>query len=173
MEASGFVSRRCPLDYRQRPAQDRLCAAFQRSHFRAGDFSLVYPLARGTGPLLSTLAAIAFFGERPTPLALVGGLIIIASIFFLTGGSRLLHQDRAHLRTAVRLGVTSGLFIAAYTLWDRHGVSALKIPPVLYDAGTALTQLTLLTPFALQRWPEVAAHWRDHRLYAAGVASNT
>ena len=34
--------------------------------YRVGDLSLVYPLARGTGPLLSSLAAIVFLGERPS-----------------------------------------------------------------------------------------------------------
>ena len=38
--------------------------------YRVGDLSLVYPLARGSGPLLATVAAVAFLGERPTPLAL-------------------------------------------------------------------------------------------------------
>jgi drug/metabolite transporter (DMT)-like permease len=145
-------------------------ALFLQRSYRAGDFSLVYPLARGTGPLLSTLAAIIFLGERPTPLAIAGGLVIVGSIFFLTDGTRLFHQDRAHLRTAVRLGIISGLFIAAYTIWDRHGVAVLQIPPVLYDAGTALTMLIFLTPFGLRRWPEVRVHWRDHRKYAAGMA---
>ena len=37
--------------------------------YAAGDLSLVYPLARGTGPLLSGAAAIVFLGERPSALA--------------------------------------------------------------------------------------------------------
>src|SRR5687768_5939090 len=45
--------------------------------YRVGDLSLVYPLARGTGPLLSSLAAILLLGERPSPLALSGALMII------------------------------------------------------------------------------------------------
>lgn len=138
--------------------------------YRAGDFSLIYPLARGTGPLLSTLAAVIVLGERPTPLALAGAAIIIAAVFILAGGTRLLHQDRSHLRTAIRYGLTSGVFIATYTLWDRHGVAGLAVVPLLYDAGTAFTQLGLLTPFALRRWPEVCACWRDQRRYAFAVA---
>src|SRR4051812_24080741 len=54
--------------------------------YRSGDFSLIYPLVRGTGPLLSTIAAIALLGERPSALALAGGFVIIAAIFFLTDG---------------------------------------------------------------------------------------
>jgi drug/metabolite transporter (DMT)-like permease len=141
----------------------------QRS-YRKGEFSLIYPLARGTGPLLSTLAAVLLLGERPTPVALLGGAVIVGAIFFLTGGIKLFHQDSAHLRTAVNYGLASGVCIATYTIWDRHGVAGLAIAPILYDAGTAYTQLVFLTPFAAKRWPEVKAHWREHRAYAVGVA---
>lgn len=143
---------------------------FLQRAYRSGDFSLIYPLARGTGPLLSTLAAIMLLGERPSLVALAGGFVIIAAIFFLTDGARLFHEDRAHLRIAFRYGIISGLFIAAYTIWDRHGVHRLGIPPLLYDAGTALVVLTLVTPFALPRWPEVTRHWREHRRYVWGMA---
>jgi len=44
--------------------------------YRLGDLSLVYPLARGTGPMLTTAAAMAFFGERPGPIALAGTALI-------------------------------------------------------------------------------------------------
>ena len=138
--------------------------------YRTGDFSLIYPLARGTGPLLSTLAAILFLGERPTTVAMLGGVAIIGAIFFLLGGTKLFHQDSAHLRTAINYGVGSGVCIATYTIWDRHGVAGLAIAPLIYDAGTAYTQLALLTPFAVRRWPDVKLHWREHRSYAIGVA---
>ncbi len=145
-------------------------ALFLQRGYRTGDFSLIYPLARGTGPLISTLGAIALLGERPSWLALAGGLVIIASIFFLTDGAKVFHESRTHLRTAINYGVLSGLFIAAYTLWDRRGVATLGVPPILYDAGTAFTLLALLTPFALRRRTEVAAEWRDKKHWAIGVA---
>ena len=143
---------------------------FLQRSYRTGDFSLIYPLARGTGPLLSTLAAIAIFHERPTPLAFAGAVLVVGSVFWVAGGPKLFHQDRAHLRRALGYGVTSGVFIASYTLWDRHGVAGLAIAPVLYDAGTAYTQLALVTPFAVGRWPEVRAHWRKDKLNAFAVA---
>src|SRR5882724_3856548 len=145
-------------------------ALFLQRGYRTGDFSLIYPLARGTGPLISTLGAIALLGERPSPLALAGGLVIIAAVFFLMDGTKIFHESRAHLRTALNYGVLSGVFIAAYTLWDRRGVGALGVPPVLYDAGTAFTLLALITPFALRRRDEVAREWRENRLWAFGVA---
>jgi drug/metabolite transporter (DMT)-like permease len=143
---------------------------FLQRGYRTGDFSLIYPLARGTGPLLSTLAAIALLGERPTWLAIAGGMVIIVAIFFLMDGTRLFHQDRAHLRNAIYYGIMSGVFIASYTLWDQHGVHTLRIPPIIYDGGTAFVVLGLVTPFALKRWPEVVRHWREHRLYLWGQA---
>jgi drug/metabolite transporter (DMT)-like permease len=141
----------------------------QRS-YRTGDFSLIYPLARGTGPLLSTLGAILVMGERPTPLAIAGGVVIIAAVFFLTDGLRLFHQDRAHLRNAIKFGLLTGLFIATYTIWDRHGVHTRGIPPVIYDGGTAFTVFVLVTPFALSRRAEATRHWADHKLYIFGMA---
>jgi drug/metabolite transporter (DMT)-like permease len=139
--------------------------------YRTGDFSLIYPLARGTGPLLATVAAVSLLGERPGPVAVAGGLLIIGSVFFMTGGPRLLHESRAHLRSALKHGAAIGAFIATYTVWDRHGVGALGIPPVYYDAGTAATQLILLTPFAWRRRREVAAVARTQWRYAVGVAT--
>src|SRR6478752_5951129 len=118
--------------------------------YRHGDFSLIYPLARGTGPLLSTLAAIALFGERPSGLALAGGALIVGSAFYLTRGPAVWHTDRAHLRTGLLYGLSCGCCIAAYTVWDQHAVSHHALPPVIYDCGTQLVMCSILTPFA---WP--------------------
>ena len=96
--------------------------------------------------------------------------LLSVPIFVFTGAARLFQEDSAHLRKAAGFGIGTGIFIAAYTLWDRHGVHTLGVPPVLYDAGTAYTQLLLLAPFALQRRPEVARHWKEHRQYAFGMA---
>src|SRR5512141_377951 len=53
--------------------------------YRVGDLSLVYPLARGTGPLLSSVAAIIFLGERPSLIAIAGSLSIIGGVMMLSG----------------------------------------------------------------------------------------
>lgn len=138
-------------------------ALLLQAGYRHGDFSLVYPLARGTGPLLSTIAAIAIFGERPTPLALAGGAMIIVCIFYLTGGSKMLHADRAHLRRGLLFGFTCGLTIAAYTVWDQRAMSHFQLPPVIYDCGTQIVMCCVLTPFAWRRRAEAAHAWRVHR----------
>lgn len=89
----------------------------------------------------------------------------------LTASSTGATVERNLAFTSVGYGVISGVFIASYTLWDQRGVSHLAIAPLLYDAGTAFTQLALLTPFALKRWPEVKTDWRTKKHWAIGVAA--
>ncbi len=136
--------------------------------YRVGDLSLVYPLARGTGPVLSTALAIAIFGERPSPVALLGALLVAVGVFTLTGGLRALRSVGA--RWAVRYGLLTGVVIAAYTLWDKQAVSALLIPPVLLYYGASLGRIVLLAPYILGRWGAVAEEWRAHRREVLGVA---
>src|SRR5207245_10342444 len=56
--------------------------------YRAGDLSLVYPIARASGPLLATIGAIAISGERPTPLAITAALAIVGGALVLAGAPR-------------------------------------------------------------------------------------
>src|SRR5262245_31606187 len=56
--------------------------------YRVGDLSLVYPLSRGTGPLLSSIGAILLLGERPTPVAVAGTMLIAIGIVILAGDPR-------------------------------------------------------------------------------------
>ncbi len=132
-----------------------------QSGYRAGDLSLVYPLARGTGPVLSTAAAIVLFGERPSPIAMAGTLLVGAGIFLLTGNPRNLGDTGA--RRAVAFAVLTGAIIASYTLWDKRAVSVLAIPPLLLDWGGNLGRVLLLTPAACARFDTVREVWRAHR----------
>ena len=136
--------------------------------YRAGDLSLVYPLARGTGPLLSSVAAILFFGERPSALALVGGLLIVLGVIVLTGSPEQLRQDRA--KKAIIYALVTGTFIAAYTLWDKQAVSTFALAPILLDWGSNLGRALVLTPFALRHWERARNEWRIHRFETVGVA---
>lgn len=145
-------------------------ALFLQRAYSHGDFSVVYPLARGTGPLLAVIAAMLFLGERPTPLALAGAAIIVASIYLLTGGHRLLHADHAHLKAGVLYGAATGGFIALYTIWDAHGVARREIPPILFDAGTAWIVIALLAPFGWRRRAEVKTLWQTKRREIFAVA---
>jgi drug/metabolite transporter (DMT)-like permease len=143
--------------------------------YSVGDLSVVYPLARGTGPLLASFAAIALFGERPGPLAIFGILLIGGGVFVLAwepGADA--DQTSPTRKRARRLGVAYGLltgaFIAAYTLWDKQAVSGLALSPILYYWAALAVEVALLSPAALRRTYEVRAAWRSYRLEALGVA---
>jgi len=131
--------------------------------YRAGDVGVVYPLARGTGPLLSVVFAIVLFGERPGALGLIGAAAVIAGVVIIgLGGGR---ANWRSARAGVIWGLTIGVIIAAYTLWDAHAVTALAISPILLNAGTSTMEAVLMTPIAVRRWSAVRAvlrdHWRD------------
>jgi drug/metabolite transporter (DMT)-like permease len=137
--------------------------------YRAGGLSLVYPLARGTGPLLSTSAAIALFGERPSWLALSGATLIGAGVFVIAGGPRGL-RDRSAGR-AVVYALLTGACIALYTLWDKHAVATVGVHPVLLDWGGGVVRTVLLTPLAVSRRDEVRARWSMYRREITAVAA--
>jgi len=136
--------------------------------YRAGDLSLVYPLARGTGPLLSSVAAILLLGERPSALALSGGLLIVLGVAILTMSPQMLRAAGA--RKAIIFALVTGTFIATYTLWDKQAVSKFAVAPILLDWGANLGRTLLLTPFALCHWRQARHEWRTHRFEAAGIA---
>ena len=86
--------------------------------YKYGEFSQVYPLARGTSPLVVTILAAAFVHERPTLIQLGGVLVVSAGLAALVLGGR--RPGRAAFLAAVGTGLT----IAAYTTVDGVGVRA-------------------------------------------------
>jgi drug/metabolite transporter (DMT)-like permease len=136
--------------------------------YRAGDLSLVYPLARGTGPLLATVAAIAYFGERPTMLALAGAGLVIGGILFMALRPRDVVRAATHPE-AVGFGLLTGTMIASYTLWDKHAVAVLLIPPLVLDWASNLGRTLLVSPYAARHWSRVREVWRTHRREAIAV----
>ncbi|HEY2058017.1 MAG TPA: DMT family transporter [Amycolatopsis sp.] len=126
-----------------------------------GDLSIVYPLARGTGPLLSVLAAVLVLHEHPGVWGLIGAFLVIAGVLVISIGGGT--ADRAARRAGVFYGVLTGAVIAAYTLWDAHSVTTLGVPPLVYFGGGAIGQSLLLAPTAYRGRAEVGRLWREHR----------
>ena len=124
--------------------------------YRVGDVSIVYPLARGTGPLLSVVLAVVLLGEHPTLGGLVGAAVVIAGV--VTIG---LAGDTRVNRAGVLYGLAVGVVIAIYTLWDSNAVISGGMPPVGLYWGTTTVQAVLLAPVAL-REARVAATARAH-----------
>ena len=134
-----------------------------------GDMSVVYPLARGTGPLVSVLFAVVVLGERPGWVALAGGLAVVVGVFVI-GGAGAAADDGGRRWVGVAYGVVTGITIAGYTLWDAHSVTTLAVPPLVQLCGSVVVETTVLVPVALAKRAELARQWREHRWDAAVVA---
>jgi drug/metabolite transporter (DMT)-like permease len=128
--------------------------------YRVSDLSLVYPIARGSGPLLSFVGATVLLGERPTLLAAFGLVLIVAGILLVAGLTREPHRAP---KAGILFGLLTGLFIAAYTVNDGWSVKSLALSPFIIDFSGNLLRVAALTPLALRDLPEVR---REARVYA-------
>lgn len=130
---------------------------FLQRGYRVADLSVVYPVARGTGPLLSVVGALALLGETATASAMAGMLLTVLGILAIARIDRLLGQRPPGLLQGVRYGAATGVFIAAYTLTDAYAVRELLIAPLVVDYLASVVRLIVLTPGAWLRRSEVAA----------------
>lgn len=143
-----------------------------RAYRSGGDLSVVYPLARATGPLLTIIVATLIFGERMSALALGGAVLIGISALLLTGNPAKLFSKNAS--AGVGFALLCGCMIASYTVWDKQAVAVLLIPPVVFDWGANLSRIAMLTPLAMRREPgAISRAWNEHRktVIAIGVLS--
>ena len=140
-----------------------------RAYRSGGDLSIVYPLARATGPLLTIAVAILLLGERPGPAAIAGAVLIGASALLLTGNPFAWHRSEA--RHAVGFALLTGCTIAVYTIWDKASVAAWLIPPLVYDWGTNAFRCCVLLPITRRRTPgAMALAWHSRRKTVVAIA---
>ncbi|MFJ5958278.1 EamA family transporter [Paenarthrobacter sp. NPDC092416] len=143
--------------------------------YKHGDFSQVYPLARGLAVLLVTAVATTFLAEKLSVLQLAGVAVVAGSLLSLalTGGTLtggILMGGRPTAPTGSRKGtmfaVLTGVSIAAYTLVDGVGVR-LSGMPMAYVSWLFLLQGLLIPVVCWRLAPErigfarrVARHWK-------------
>jgi len=135
---------------------------------RSSGSSIVYPIARGTGPLITVLCAVLLLGEHPTAIAVAGALLIGGGAVALTGDPRKLRQS-GNLH-AVGFALLTGCMIAGYTLVDKISVAAWLIPPLVQDWATNLGRVVLMTPSALKRQDEIGPTWRRAKRSIIAIA---
>jgi drug/metabolite transporter (DMT)-like permease len=90
--------------------------------YRYGQFGQVYPLARGTSPLVVTLLAAVFAAERPSVPQVLGVLVISCGLALLVLAGRRSQSGSAPSRAALLAAGATGLTIASYTTVDGLGV---------------------------------------------------
>ncbi len=114
--------------------------------YRAGDLSLVYPIARGTGPLLSFAGAVWLLGERSGLIPLLGVLLVVCGIALVANLGRARQRSP---RAGILWGLVTGTLVASYTLNDGWAVKILAVSPILVDYSGNLFRSLALAPRAL------------------------
>jgi drug/metabolite transporter (DMT)-like permease len=131
--------------------------------YRLGEFSQVYPLARGTSPLVVTILAAIFIHEHLTPAQIAGVLVVSAGL------ATLVLAGRRPGRAAFLAAVGTGLTIAAYTTVDGVGVR-LSGSPVGYIGWLMVLESLCVPMFAVVRRRDVLLK-QPKRILLAGLAA--
>ena len=119
--------------------------------YRTGDLGQVYPIARGTAPLMTAVASAVFVGEHLSLMSWAGIVVLAAGVLLLSarGGRDLTHIDRR----AVGFALLTALTICIYSVVDGIGARASHNPQS-YVLWLLIGNALLLAPYAL---------WRDGR----------
>lgn len=115
--------------------------------YRAGDMSQVYPIARGSAPLLTALVSTTWLGERLGLLGWVGLLCLVAGVMMLSlRGGELARLDRR----AVGFALFTALTVCAYSVIDGIGVRAAG-DALAYTAAVFLGNGVIMALYGLAR----------------------
>ncbi len=127
--------------------------AFLARGYALGELSTVYPLARGTAPVLVLIGAALVLGETPSAVQAAGVVAVAAGVFLVRGF--VAGRDRR----GEALGLIVGVTIAAYTVVDKRGVGhAAALPYLLLLEGPAA--LVYLAMVARTRGRAITAELR-------------
>lgn len=123
--------------------------------YAVSDLTVVYPVARGSAPLLSTVGAVVVLGESMSWLSAAGAAAVVAGVFLIAGGPALWRQAhdpaaRERVRRGVAWGALTGAFIAVYTVVDGYAVKVMLLSPILVDYVGNLLRVPVMLPFALR-----------------------
>jgi drug/metabolite transporter (DMT)-like permease len=127
------------------------------SAYRLADMGQVYPVARGSAPLLTTLMSLLVLKEPIGAYGIAGVVTLALGIMTMSLRAR----GRVFDRKALGFALATGLTITAYTLLDGIGARAAQDPHV-YSAWLFVGDGLLLTLFAL--W------WKGPRGLAPALA---
>jgi uncharacterized membrane protein len=109
--------------------------------YRRGDLSVVYPIARGTAPLLAVAIGVGLLGERLGVAGSIGVALLLAGFLILQRPWQAL-RGRRGVDPAIAFALATGVTIAAYSAVDRVGTRL--IDPLPYAAILWVTATLLL-----------------------------
>lgn len=144
--------------------------------YRKSDLTVVYPLARGSAPLLSSLMAVLVFGEQLSALGVTGIAGVVVGVFLIAGGPGLFKAahdpvQRQRVKAGVFWGCLTGALIATYTVMDAYAVKVIAISPILFDYWCNILRMPLAAISVLQDRREAWRLWKLQWKYALVVAA--
>jgi drug/metabolite transporter (DMT)-like permease len=122
-------------------ALEALYFAFLASAYRRGDLSLVYPLARGSAPLLAVAIGVVLLKERLGLVGYAGVAALLVGLLALQRPWRFLQASGRESGGAAGFALLTGITIASYSAVDRVGVRGTT--PWIY-AGLIWASCTVL-----------------------------
>ena len=144
--------------------------------YERGDLSLVYPLSRGSGPLLVPILSVILIHERLYPLGIFGIALIVVGIYVIHLQSFSRHsflKPFLALRGGASLwALCTGGTIAGYSLVDKVGVTVV-FPPV-YISLMAFISFLFLSPYVLVKHrSRLKEEWRVNKgkILVVGVSA--
>lgn len=137
--------------------------------YQIADLSIVYPVARGTGPMLSTIGALLILGEVPTARGLIGLILVVVGIGLIATRGDIAALRRPGGLAGVRWGTATGGLIASYTVVDAYAVKTLGIVPVVLDWFANVLRFFLLAPIVAVNPVRARNAMRGHWRLAIGV----
>lgn len=144
--------------------------------YRLSDLTVVYPLARGSGPLTTAIVAVVWLGESLSPAALAGVAAVVAGVFLIAGGPGIWRTGQQpwqlqRVRVGLFYGVATGACIAAYTVIDGIAVQHLLVAPILVSYMGNLVRLAGMAPVLLRNPAATRDRWRAQWKYALFVGT--
>ena len=116
--------------------------------YRAGELSMMYPVARGTGVVLVALFSMIIFHEQIAFQAVIGIALVIVGIFSFALREGLSQKVMADSVKSLKYAFFLGCTVVVYTLIDRAGVQ--KYNPIVYLNLTGVISATILSPFVFK-----------------------
>ncbi|HST20315.1 MAG TPA: EamA family transporter [Blastocatellia bacterium] len=140
--------------------------------YSQGDFSQVYPIARGAAPAFLAVWAMLFLGERPEPAGIIGLILLLAGLI-VVGGGRFWSKPRAVAlnASAIVAALAVALCISIYSAIDAAAVRIMS--PAAYNVLVLGLTALFITPVVMMRYGyrsvivEGRAEWP--RIMAVGV----
>jgi drug/metabolite transporter (DMT)-like permease len=140
--------------------------------YEHGDFSLVYPMARGAAPAFLVIWAVLFLGERPRIAGFVGLALIVLGLVIVGGNTWWsLRKTTALSGSGIGLALGVALCISIYSAID--GAAVRIVAPLPYTVLVISLSTVFITPVILVRYGgrAAAAEWRTNwfRIVIVGI----